>query len=911
MVLNLRLQIFLRSPLLHCTALCGLGLVAGSALLSTKAIAQVAADTTLATPSTVSFDGTTHRITAGTTNGNNLFHSFEAFSLSSGETAQFDNNTTIENIISRVTGTSTSRINGLIEANGDANLFLLNPNGIVFGANAELNIGGSFFATTADSFLFDEGEFSSTDPQEAPLLAINTPIGLQFGANPGTIRVNGPGSSLFVDPTFFDVVRSDRPPGLEVASGQTLALVGGNVVLNGGNVTASQGRLELGSVGENETVLIDSSGSDSEWILDYDQVDTFGTLRFAGSASADLSGEGGGDAQIYGRTLTLKDGSAILSNTLGADNGGTLNIQLSNALIATDTSIDPANGFALMPSGIFGEVSIGSTGNGSSITLDVPKISLTGGAQVAVVTFSAGNAGVLNVTAQDISLAGLSSDEFFASILGSTADVEATGRGGIVNVETDTLSVTDSAELSVVTFGPGDGGDINISAEEIRLDNSARIIAAVNSLTGEPGDLSTTGNGGSITIDSNQIRLTNLSQITAATSSAGNSGAIAINAETIDLREGAVIGTDVLEGSTGNGGPLSIQANAISATDGAQILVATAGSGAAGDLTINAQTIDLKGFDDFASSGLVANAVIGEGNGGDIDVIVDELTIEDGATVTVGNFGTQATTPSGSGESGRIFVNANVIKLENEGSITASSLNGRGDINITSEFLLLSDRSDITTNALGIARGGDIIIDTGVLSGIGNSDITANAVNDFGGRIIITADNIFGFQVSELINPAQSGTNDITASSRLGSQFGGTVQLNTPDSDSAQLVARLEDDVIDQSTLVGTVCALDQETNTLVVAGAGGLPTSPVQYLESNSVWHDLRLEVPSNNAEHNTEELVGANGRSPLSSPELSYRSLQEVNAWQKTQGGNIELIAYETQTTSNRINECHRSQK
>ncbi|MEW6498958.1 MAG: filamentous hemagglutinin N-terminal domain-containing protein, partial [Cyanobacteriota bacterium] len=216
-------------------------------------------------------------IGGGAQRGQNLFHSFEEFNVSEGRGAYFFSpNAAIQNILARVTGTNRSEILGVLGTFGNSqpNLFLVNPNGIVFGENARLDMGSSFVASTANSLVFNNGfEFSTTNPQAPPLLTVNVPLGLQYGENPGRI----------VNQSVF---------GLRVQPGRTLALVGGDVALEGGILFALNGRIELGSVAGNSRVSL--TPTSTGYALGYESVEDFKDIRLSQGARAASSGEGGG-----------------------------------------------------------------------------------------------------------------------------------------------------------------------------------------------------------------------------------------------------------------------------------------------------------------------------------------------------------------------------------------------------------------------------------------------------------------------------------------------------------------------------------------------------------------------------------------------------------------------------------------
>ncbi|WP_100903369.1 filamentous hemagglutinin N-terminal domain-containing protein [Nostoc flagelliforme] len=165
--------------------------IAGTSFLpGSYALAQIVPDAFIGNMSNVTqISNDLSIIVGGTQVGNSLFHSFSQLSVPTGNSAYFNNPLGIENIFTRVTGNNISNIDGLIRTNGTANLFLVNPNGIVFGSNPRLDIGGSFAATTASGLKFADGNgFNAINPQTPPLSIIPTQ-GLQY-------RESQPGATI-------------------------------------------------------------------------------------------------------------------------------------------------------------------------------------------------------------------------------------------------------------------------------------------------------------------------------------------------------------------------------------------------------------------------------------------------------------------------------------------------------------------------------------------------------------------------------------------------------------------------------------------------------------------------------------------------------------------------------------------
>lgn len=800
-------------------------------------------------------------ITGGQTRGANVFHSFEEFSIPRNGIATFQHDEAIANIITRVTGDSTSRINGTLQTLvdgttddvGTADFFFINPNGIVFGANAELNIGGSFVGSTAETLQFEDGtEFSVSDAN--PLLTISVPTGLQFGTDPGNIRVVGEGNGLFLNPDAT-VNRSDRPTGISVPAGNTLALVGGQIKLNGGNLTADSGRIELGAVVGSS--LVEISEATGNWELDYGMVETFGNLELVNAASVDVSGEDAGAVKLQGKTITMQDGSSVLANTL-AEGGGDIRILATESLSMSGTSATtPEVPFSPMPTSAYIEISPGAVGDGSSeLLVQTTQLNLDGGAQIGLSMGGLGTSGVVNIQAETIQANSGSPTAFsgiFTAVLpvfpappDFTSPPPASGLGGDLNIETDTLEVLNGAQIVASTFGLGDAGNFTITAQDIN-------VIGFNS-------------GGA-----SSLRAT--SEIPPA----------------------------------GNGGNLIINTDRLIVADGGQVTTATVSeTQAAGDLTIRAtDSIELRGIAPLGRSGLFASAFSARnpetgdvfeaaGEGGSINIETDRLTITDEASINVSNNTSNLDSPlaaPGIGPAGNIAITADTIVLSDQASLTADTVDGdRANISLISDLIVLSDQSQITTNATGTATGGDLTFDTLTLAAFRNSDITANAIENQGGNIQIRAQGVFGIQPREELTPF----NDITASSEFG--LDGTIVIESPDVDPEEGLVELPSQVVDVAQLIAQECRQDDALaySQLSIIGRGGIPSQPSGFLNRRAILASPNPPIDVSEAAQTSSTAIATASPtvidSPLSPIETSS-TITEARGWSVAANGQVAL--------------------
>jgi filamentous hemagglutinin family protein len=799
-------------------SLCTLGYLGSP---NNSVVAQVTSDGTVNTQ--VTENGKTAEITGGETREGNLFHSFEDFSVKTGNEAFFNNADSISNIFSRVTGGNVSDIDGAIRANGSANLFLINPAGILFGENASLNIGGSFYGSSASSILFEDGEFSATNLDNPPLLTVNAPIGLGFRDEPG------------------DIVNRASTNGFAVETGKNIALIGGNVSIeNGAIVFAAEGRIELGGLTESGIISFteDNSLSFPDAVARGDVSLTDSGRVFVSASADDMAPGQAGNIKITTGSLTLNNGSALAADGDTQDRGGnvtidaTKNVSFANGsnifvvgaeggsiqLDAKSLSITSGSNFLngiSEDSGFTeaqsGDININATEN---VVIDGQGIETLTAINNSVYDNAIGNAGEINISARNLSLINGGQIQGFVSGQGNSSDItlnarknisinaandssnsgvnsfiadSGKGNSGTTNITAQNLTLSNGGSILSTVAGVGDSGDINIKVKDsLAVDGEASLADGEISL---PSKISSTlgfdaegnpasGNSGDINITTTKLSLTNEGLLEVSTFGIGNAGNIDINAkENISLDglitqggSSSAIASRVFPSAEGNAGNIEITTSRLSLTNGGGIQANTFGIGNAGNIKIDAtESITLDGTESITQDGTTLEAgssitsgvqLNAEGNGGNIQISTGDFTISNNAGVDTSTFGR--------GNGGEVNITSNNLFLSNGSSVGASTL-GLDPDNVTE-----GNAGDITIN----------VADTLSVDG-------TNTV-DSQGQVVETPAGIFTSNLGDRIGNA--GNIEVTASKLSltnGSQINsfsrdrgdaGNIKINVADS---------------------------------------------------------------------------------------------------------------------------------
>jgi filamentous hemagglutinin family protein len=687
------------------------------------------ADGTLGTQ--VSGSNSNFAVTGGLSRGQNIFHSFTDFSVPSNGLVTFTNPVGNQSIITRVTGNLFSDINGKIDTNG-ANLFLINPNGIVFG-NVQLNVGKAFVGSTANGINLVDAQgknyiFSTKNINDMPLITVNPNVFLNVSSlSMGTI------SSSDVGIKNYGLLQTNN-------DSQYIGLIGGNVTLDGGfggRIIAPGGRVDLGGSNTAGIISIDDKG-----------------LVYTGSniSRSDVSLINGASVSVNANEV-LVPVNTFLNNAKST--GGTINVSANNVKIINDLSVTASNGEpASFKTGLSvnsgkkntssGDINIDTTGKVSLNNGNISNIAESG---------SEGNIGSINITAKELILG---ENSFINSTIygkGNSGDTNIKaaenvilngGKDGLYNG----ITILNSAITSNL-FGEGDTGKISIQAQGNlsllnnsvistqvafqAVGNSKGISIAARNLdlrngSGIQADTFGKGNAGDINVDttenitiagkdsffgfnstdSNRVTLIDVYKNNLAISSdtfgTGNTGKISINTQgkisiiadpfsfgvLPNLNHFGSISGQVRPGATGNSQGINITAKELELRNGHDIISSTGGKGNAGDINIKT-TGDI--------------VVVGD-NVFNPSIIRNDYT---GSSI--------ATDTYGSGNTGKLSIETQGhISLLNRGYISSrvqfgATGNSQG-INIVSRTIDVRNASNIGTDTVGKGNAGNINIKT-------------------------------------------------------------------------------------------------------------------------------------------------------------------------------------------------------
>lgn len=669
-----------------------LAIALGAGIAAGAAHAQVATDGTLG--AAVDLQGPDFRIDAalGRTVGANLFHSFSRFDVLAGQGATFLGADSVLNVIARVTGAQASRIDGTIRTAGmpAANLWLVNPNGVLFGAGATIDVPGSVYVSSADYLVLGggSGRFDAADPGRSVLVA-SAPSAFGFA--------DGPVGDLVLEGT-----RIVRP------SGTGFALVGGDVRLADAEIDIRSGSVQIGAVASRGEATIGSDGR-----IDYSRFGAMGDVALSRSTSLvnqgrenidvssvrSTSGPGGGRVAIHGGRIDFNSG-AIVADNLATRDGGRIDITATESITMDGNSL----------------VSISSRAAGAvdGIRIDAPRVAVAGRTEIRSEARGTGAGGTIDISGRELAFDGN------ASV--STSTFLEGGRGGTVRIAArDTLDLGGTVFVQSVTRGAGDAGAIELSARDIRIGERASILAlGFTGSSGDGGTISITaggtlaffgtgvglprsenalistsangsGNGGAIAISAGRLDMGALALIESRSRGDGNAGSVRIDAGATRIDGGAAINS--LSEGRGNGGLLDLRLGAFELAGGATLSAEAQGTGLAGDIRIAADGMALQG------GRITTAAAISDG--GNIEIDPGAFFFLDDALI-------ETSVRSGAGDGGNIRIGAASAPpqflVARDTRIQANAFGGDGgNIDIAVDYLVLDATSTIeASSALGI-----------------------------------------------------------------------------------------------------------------------------------------------------------------------------------------------------------------
>tara|TARA_R110002096_G_scaffold54517_12_gene140582 strand:- start:5833 stop:9726 length:3894 start_codon:yes stop_codon:yes gene_type:complete len=752
------------------------------------------------------------QIEDGQLESSNLFHSFEAFALTMGETATFES-TGITNILTRVTGGAASSIDGGITAN--ANLFFMNPNGVMFGPNSSLNVSGAFTVTTADRINLDPaaggGVFAVSKAGDATLSSapiasfgfLTAPSGVRGavsleGANlssssfhviSGDVTlqddaqissVDGPASIISVGPGAGTVDLSQ----IGSATGPTFEGVDALAAKFGslGNITVtSDSSIESTNVfapGAPQKIVIRSGqlqvlNGGSLFALGVDSIPEEGSIDVGTQSLVNVDSMGGGftnlaangDLKIKTSSLRVANGGSVATNAFRISLAGITTLTEGGNISIQADDIDVSGGFV--------EAVTRFSTDAGSISIQSDNLTVQNDGIIRTSTSDEGNAGSIAINAGNVHLAANGHIR---------SDSDDSGSGGLISIAASNLALRESA-IAANSTGSGDGGTIQIKAGAIDLKDSTINSNAAN-----------LGLGGTVTVEAKDLQMTD-SFIAAFTFGQKDAGNVAVKADNLQISGGEITTSTI---NSGDAGSIVIEAENLNVTNSGLILSSTGGAGDAGSIRIDAGSMIVSG------SGSVSSATYAGGNAGSVTVTADSLDLRDQGAIS--------TSTGGTGNAGRIVVDADVLRVRKGGFIASDTqffdpvigtqvgTGSAGSVQIQADSAIIQGQVSTSTSGPGNAglvdfEAVNLTVDAGIIASItagtgngGTISITTDSLNAINGGVV-NADTFFSGQGGDInvvanqikvdgANKALGITSGIEASA-FGRGDAGTITVDT------------------------------------------------------------------------------------------------------------------------------------
>ncbi len=769
--------------------------------------------------------GTRFDITGGHTQGSSLFHSFSDFQVGVGDTGNFYSQGAA-NILSRVTGTNPSHLFGTLGVDvhlpavqqSNANLFFLNPNGIVFGPQGSLNIGGSFYVTTADFISLGEGEgrgiFSSNESQIGSMFTAAPPSAFGF--------LSGNPASIFIDAGAT----------LNMANSATLGIVGGDIDIGDRTINARSGNIILTSLASNGEVssAIQGGAAFSEGtsgVTDWGTITFDSTfLRVSGKLNlSDLEDPTtrGGTIIIRGGQLVLDNNSQIRSDTVGNLDGAPVAIDIKvqdDVMLSGHSAITARSAGALDQSNVF-------LGDAGDILIEGRQIDILGGSTLNAIVQGGGDGSDILVQAQGLRLGG-------GSFINSQLSSVYQGQGGSIDLDIAGSFIIDAGSQikSENLNSPASASDIHIRAHQFSI-NATGTETGIVGITGGSGravnvvldvqNLSLTGDGARINTRSIPTNISGIppksgggviliqgingpgsvadsvildgvgAGLITETAGDGTGGDLSIHARQVAVNNRARLSAS--SGGVGDAGLITLNLNALELTGGARIDSSTTATGAGGTVTIQGLTGDgsdasmvvINGQDQNGLSSGIFTTASGDGGGGNILVHSD--------TVQLGTSGTVSSSSEGQGNSGKVEFQVNNNFLSDGGRVNTSAAQSTGgdivvhsqggidlqngsiisalssgsDANIANggtifleglDHVQLSEGSSVTAASTGVGDAGNVTVIGGAFVGVDASTVSTTAQSGNGGNITVTSQDTIALTNGANISAESFGAGD-------------------------------------------------------------------------------------------------------------------------------------------------------